>query len=339
MSPRNTKKKIEDATALPQSTLASFVLHSSLILLALPTIKEGVADAAPLSTTEQYEISLDRDETFISHSDVERSHGSVPGHAVAPAQRAAAATPSSSTNARPTGGTLASRGNGGPAAQASGGTHPGAASYPASGPSPEGPSGIVSEWEMAPARSDNFVPSGGGGVEHVGGVPGPPRSGAAKPSTGLAPSGDRPGVPQGIPDGAGSAIKPGVPGGPNRGRDIGGEIPGSIGPNVGETDRGGSPPRPVVSTTPRFGTRRIIFQPQLHYPEWAERDRVQSTPVFDIVVSPDGRVSSAHIAVSSGYPDLDRLAEENVRRWIYEKRDGQAEPRRANVQFKLNMEL
>ncbi len=107
--------------------------------------------------------------------------------------------------------------------------------------------------------------------------------------------------------------------------------------NRNPRDDGTSPsPQNLKSGPPAsYGSRRILFQPALNYPSWAERDRVQATPRFHIYVSPDGRVSSVRLASSSGHSDLDRLAEENVRRWIYEQRPGQTEAREVAVKFTL----
>lgn len=110
--------------------------------------------------------------------------------------------------------------------------------------------------------------------------------------------------------------------------------PVSMGPNVAETLEEG--PRPTVTpAAPRAGTRRNLYMPVLKYPEWALRDNVRGTPIFDITVGSDGRVSSARLAKTTGFPALDRLAEEAVRQWIFEPLPGQTEVRRAVVEFKL----
>ncbi|MEK8023351.1 MAG: TonB family protein [Candidatus Hydrogenedentota bacterium] len=78
--------------------------------------------------------------------------------------------------------------------------------------------------------------------------------------------------------------------------------------------------------------REIYSQPALRYPAWAERAHIQGAPRFGITIEPDGSVSRAQLALTSGYPELDRLAEENVRRWTYEPRS-EREEREVVVNF------
>lgn len=117
------------------------------------------------------------------------------------------------------------------------------------------------------------------------------------------------------------------------------EVP-SAGPTTSEVIKG--PPSPPATPgqspstrTPVSGKRKLLAQPLPSYPEWAERDQVQAKATFDIIVTPDGKVSKAFLATTSGYGELDRLAENSVRRWIYEPRPGQAEERRVTVNFVL----
>lgn len=219
------------------------------------------------------------------------------------------------------------------AAQAQGGDAPSPGAYRSRISAPEDPTGIVEAWED---RSPG--PLGFERNARVGGTRGVPRSGQDNPSASSGPASSRGGYTRGVietPDRP-LGINPTTPQRGVASDNPALEEPTSVGPTVSETARGG--PRPSgtpTPPTPLYGLRRILYQPALHYPEWAERDRVQATPRFHIVVSPDGKVSSVRLAVSSGYPDLDRLAEENVRRWIYERREGQTEAREVAVKFTL----
>lgn len=81
--------------------------------------------------------------------------------------------------------------------------------------------------------------------------------------------------------------------------------------------------------------RRILQKVVPEYPEWAERERIQATVVFDVVVAPSGRVSSATLFRTSGFSSLDRIAQDAVLRWLYEPRPGREEVRRVRIKFRL----
>lgn len=117
------------------------------------------------------------------------------------------------------------------------------------------------------------------------------------------------------------------------------EPPRSVGNEVSRDPV--TPPRPVGQSPPSPADqkgardRTPIYMPKPAYPEWAERDQVQASVTFELTITAEGRVSRTRLEVSSGYPELDRLAEASVRQWLYEPRPGQSEIRRANVQFVL----
>lgn len=231
-----------------------------------------------------------------------------------------------------------------PSVSASGGAAPTRpAQYRAGIQIPEGPDAIVA---ATFDRSEQYR-LGGANTEQPGGNAGTLRSGAAdaaatSPTT-SSPNGFRVGVIS-VP-GPTQRLNPTTP---QPGQTLDHrpyEEPSSRGPDVIDNARDlAHPPGdgPLTGPAPSgsnnhsgYGPRRAIYQPLPTYPSWAERERVQATPQFNVSVGPDGRVSRVRLAVTSGYTELDRLAEAQVRRWIYEPRPGQAEERRVVVRFVL----
>ncbi|MBL4889543.1 MAG: TonB family protein [Candidatus Lindowbacteria bacterium] len=116
----------------------------------------------------------------------------------------------------------------------------------------------------------------------------------------------------------------------------------SVGENVAQNISEVAKPDGKTAPLPNsktFGKRRVLYQPSPDYPPWAVRDNVQATVTFFLTISPEGHVSRARLAISSTYPELDRLAEESVRRWLYEPRPGQSEELNAAVSFVLRNQL
>ncbi len=340
-----------DDSVLPFSSLIALLAHVLLFFLVImpPKVVEPPIDHVYSSVTsiaifpgeQKFRVFSDRDRIF---SDAQSSvttptSGTIvdPSRAPSrePVQRNTSQTqsPQSIENRRYYGNTADAQAYAEATPQASGGNNPAQGSYRSRISAPAEPEGMVESWEDRNRRALGFERS-----EQVGGTTGAPRSGNADPSLSAGPSGSRGGFTRGVLESPGRPL--GInPTTPQRGANRNNpalEEPTSVGPNVSETARGGPRPSGIPTAPPSlYGARRIIYQPELHYPEWAERDRVQASPRFHIIVSPDGKVSSVRLAVSSGYPDLDRLAEENVRRWIYEKREGQTEARQIVVRFKL----
>jgi protein TonB len=54
--------------------------------------------------------------------------------------------------------------------------------------------------------------------------------------------------------------------------------------------------------------RRVERVGTLNYPTAAERSGVRASPVLEVAIDSDGRLSKARIMTSSGYPDLDAAA-------------------------------
>ncbi|RMH55348.1 MAG: TonB family protein [Candidatus Hydrogenedentota bacterium] len=205
-------------------------------------------------------------------------------------------------------------------------------------PLPREPKGIVSRNDAAPAALQTPVPLPKDASPTEKPLRLPRTSAAAHPAM---PAPPRPVPPRGMLRSTGpKAILPPTTPQPNQTEQhqpVTDVIP--VGPNV--TDILPEPPRPTgtlslsSSTGIRSGSRRLIHQPLPEYPDWAERDNVQARVTFFVTVTPEGRVSRARLAVSSGFPDLDRLAEQSVKRWLYEPRPGQTEERQAVVEFVL----
>lgn len=231
------------------------------------------------------------------------------------------------------------------AAAASGGANAARPSqYRASLNVPEGPDGIVEAWH---ARED-ITRLGTAAREQTGGPAGALRSGTPGATTPTSSSTRPTGYREGVLDIPGRPMNL-APTTPQPGQTLDHRPyaePASAGPSVLDNARelarpSGEGPRPPGSEEPGssgrtgYGPRRIVYQPLPVYPEWAERDRVQATPQFDITIGPDGRISRVRLAVTSGYAELDRLSEAQVRRWIYEPRPGQAEEKRIVVKFVL----
>jgi TonB family protein len=224
------------------------------------------------------------------------------------------------------------------AAQASGENTPRRSSYRASLEAPEGPDGIVRQWERHDASAVGSSPN-----QAPGGAPGQIRSGAATQAASAASSPSPSGFVRGVIDVPGRplTVQPTVPrsGQTLEHRPV--APPASVGDNV--VDHLVEPPQvpgsgdpDALSRTGRsLGPRRILYQPTPEYPEWAVSGRVNATPRFHVAVGPDGRVSRVRLAVSSGYSELDRLAQQAVERWLYEPRPGLNEERQAVVQFRI----
>ncbi len=210
-------------------------------------------------------------------------------------------------------------------------------SYRASLTMPEGPEGIVQPME----RTSRPDPAGSALTQSPSGPASGLRSGAAtRPE--LASAATSPGgFTRGVIDVPGRPLSV-SPTTPQAGRSLDHRPytdPVSAGPMVDanpvETARPSGEPNAPSDGSPGYGPRRILYKPLPEYPEWAERDRVQATPQFYVTVGSDGRISRVRLSISSGYAELDRLAEASVRRWIYEPRPGQTEERRVVVRFVL----
>ncbi|OGS25248.1 MAG: hypothetical protein A2297_00575 [Elusimicrobia bacterium RIFOXYB2_FULL_48_7] len=65
--------------------------------------------------------------------------------------------------------------------------------------------------------------------------------------------------------------------------------------------------------------RRIIYSCVPAYPEWALARHIEQSVSIRIFVSPEGRVrAEIYLERTSGYRELDSLAEESIKKWVFE---------------------
>jgi TonB family protein len=224
------------------------------------------------------------------------------------------------------------------AAQAAGETPRPRSQYRASIEAPEGPDGIVQQWERNDASALGTSPN-----QNPGGVPGAIRAGSMSSPTAAASSPAPSGYRQGVIDVPNSRPLRVPPTTPQSGQTLDHRPvapAASVGPTV--VDQFVEPPRApggdpdVMNREGRtLGPRRILSKPLPEYPEWALRDRVSATPRFHVRVGPNGNVIRSLLSASSGYSELDRLAQQAVERWLYEPRPGLTEERLAIVEFRI----
>lgn len=338
-----------DDSIFPFSALFSIGFHALLFfMIVIPAASRPPISEHIYATTVAYQV-FPGSEKFLRFSDKERLYSNATEGLSEPTSGNVGVDPKLLTPSRalPTHGTPDASGieaistrtfyGNHEAAQtnsveATGQVRPSAAQYNGGIDGPRLPDGTVEFWEDGHSQT-----LGVNRASTPGGAPGALRSGSDRP-TGNSGSEGR--GARGVINVPGQAqrLSPTTPQGGNSTDPRLFAEPVPTGNNVAEVLRGA--PRPGGSPEPSgprpsYGTRQILYKPLPEYPEWAELDNVQATPQFDVTVGSDGRVSKVRIAVSSGYTDIDRRAEEAVRRWIYEPHPGQTEIRRAVVRFVL----
>lgn len=89
----------------------------------------------------------------------------------------------------------------------------------------------------------------------------------------------------------------------------------------GQTSRGGSGVPAALGSaagvTGPLGERALLHMELPEYPEWAERQGIQSSVRFRFWVSPDGHVIRIETKRRSAYPELESLAREALLRWRF----------------------
>jgi len=75
----------------------------------------------------------------------------------------------------------------------------------------------------------------------------------------------------------------------------------------------GPPAEDVVRAVPTYQ-----HNPPPEYPKMARRRGYEGTVVLEALVTREGKVKELRVLRSSGYPVLDRSAEESVREWVFE---------------------
>ena len=66
------------------------------------------------------------------------------------------------------------------------------------------------------------------------------------------------------------------------------------------------------------GKRKLAYREPVPYPNWAEKEGIEGNIRIKFWVVPDGRISETELLISSGYPELDIIAEETFRKWLFE---------------------
>ena len=110
--------------------------------------------------------------------------------------------------------------------------------------------------------------------------------------------------------------------------------------NAGTGDAILVPPPPLGPTVTATLDQRYARDFQPPYPEQSRRMGEEGTVVVRVIVGPDGRVSEAHVARSSGFPRLDAAAVARALakwRFLPAQRDGTpvAAEREITVRFRL----
>jgi len=67
------------------------------------------------------------------------------------------------------------------------------------------------------------------------------------------------------------------------------------------------------------GKRKIIYKEKIEYPLWAQKKGMEGKVKIKFWVSPEGKIYNTEIFSSSGYPEIDLYAEENFKKWVFEK--------------------
>lgn len=67
-----------------------------------------------------------------------------------------------------------------------------------------------------------------------------------------------------------------------------------------------------------LGKRHILYSEPPEYPAWARRQGLEAQVRFKIWVTPEGDVGRVEVLERSGSTDLDRLAEEALRKWRFQ---------------------
>ena len=66
------------------------------------------------------------------------------------------------------------------------------------------------------------------------------------------------------------------------------------------------------------GKRKVIYRISPQYPEWAKKKGIEGNIRIKFWISPEGKVVDTEIITSSGYPELDLIAEAIFRKWLFE---------------------
>jgi protein TonB len=95
-------------------------------------------------------------------------------------------------------------------------------------------------------------------------------------------------------------------------------------------------PAPVAQAEAAPEPLHPVYMPSPRYPMSALRARREGQVVLSVTVTPDGDVTEVAVGRSSGDTDLDRAAEEAVRRWRFAAAD---RPARFTAELPVRFEL
>ncbi|KAG9586036.1 hypothetical protein KCV01_g13577, partial [Aureobasidium melanogenum] len=82
-----------------------------------------------------------------------------------------------------------------------------------------------------------------------------------------------------------------------------------------------TPPAETVAAAPKPAPLRAVYMPSPRYPMSALRAHREGQVVLDVTVTPEGDVMGVAVGQTSGDLDLDRAAQDAVRRWRFAAAD------------------
>jgi protein TonB len=104
------------------------------------------------------------------------------------------------------------------------------------------------------------------------------------------------------------------------------------------------PPAPVVVRPPPPGTPvQVTFRPDIsnYYPEAARREGQEGRAIIKICVNQQGKIDSADVATSSGFPELDEAAIKVAKAYRFKPATSEGKPVSScptlPVKFELHM--
>jgi TonB family protein len=94
-----------------------------------------------------------------------------------------------------------------------------------------------------------------------------------------------------------------------------------------------SSPAPPIEAPPSGAGRRRLRTVEPEVPAWVEEQGIETSTALRIEIREDGRIGNTWLTRSSGYRELDNLANAAVREWLYEP--GLKEQRAVIIHFRL----
>ncbi len=75
---------------------------------------------------------------------------------------------------------------------------------------------------------------------------------------------------------------------------------------------------PDINIEGPAGSRGLLYREKVEYPDWAQEKGIEGNIQIKFWVDPDGKVALTNLVSSSGFPELDMYAEQNLRKWLFE---------------------